>query len=140
MALQELNIEDIKITSVVSLTDNASSRVKNLLGERNLEGYGLRVFVSGGGCSGMQYGMGLDAEAREFDTIVETGGVKVFIDPTSVMYLEGSVIDFEDNLMGGGFRVDNPQAVASCGCGHSFRTEGSSASPDDGGLCGPDGC
>ena len=114
----------------ISLTEKAREHLTKLLAERNIPDHGLRVFVSGGGCSGMQYGMAMESEPREFDTIVDSNGVKVFIDPTSLMYMSGSSIDYVDNLMGGGFSIDNPQAVASCGCGHSFRTtENSPASP-----------
>ncbi len=121
--------------SSVTLTPNAAVKIRGLLQERNLPGHSLRVFVSGGGCSGMQYGMALEAQAREFDTIVEHEGVKVVIDPTSLQYLAGSVIDYVDNLMGGGFKIENPNAVASCGCGHSFRTSRTPASASDAG-CG----
>jgi len=119
----------------VTLTSNAAVKIRSLLQERNLPGHSLRVFVSGGGCSGMQYGMALEAQAREFDTLVEHDGVKVVIDPTSLQYLDGSVIDYVDNLMGGGFKIENPNAVTSCGCGHSFRTSGTPASATGAG-CG----
>ena len=122
----------------INLTEKAREHLTKLLAERNIPDHGLRVFVSGGGCSGMQYGMAMESEPREFDTIVDSNGVKVFIDPTSLMYMSGSSIDYVDNLMGGGFSIDNPQAVASCGCGHSFRTtENSPASPSaSSGGCG----
>ena len=116
----ELNV--LEQTTTVQLTEAAASMVRNLLVQKNVPGHGLRVFVSGGGCSGMQYGMALEAEPRPYDHVVERDGVKIFIDPTSMMYLEGSVVDYEDNLMGGGFHIENPQAVTSCGCGSSFRT------------------
>jgi iron-sulfur cluster assembly protein len=111
------------------LTPSAREHVSKLLTERNMPDHGLRVFVSGGGCSGMQYGMALEAEPREFDTIVETDGVKVFLDPTSLMYMRGASIDYVDNLMGGGFSIANPQAVASCGRGPSFRPTDSAPVP-----------
>jgi iron-sulfur cluster assembly accessory protein len=120
----------------IMLTESAVSTVRNLLVQKNVPDYGLRVFVSGGGCSGMQYGMALEGEARPYDHVIESEGVKVFIDPTSMMYLEGSTIDYEDNLMGGGFRIDNPNAVSSCGCGHSFKTEGQAGPSSSGGGCG----
>jgi iron-sulfur cluster assembly protein len=82
----------------------------------------------------MQYGMAIEGNPREFDTTVELDGVKVYIDPTSMMYLGGATVDYVDNLMGGGFRIDNPNAVSTCGCGHSFRTSGSPAA--SGGGCG----
>jgi iron-sulfur cluster assembly protein len=118
----------------ITLLPTAASKIKAILAERNLAEHGLRVFVAGGGCSGMQYGMAIEPEPGEFDTVLEHDGVKVFIDPTSMMYLAGSTIDYVDNLMGGGFRIDNPNAVATCGCGHSFRTSGSPGASGSG--CG----
>ena len=115
----------IEQTETIYVTDAALATVRNLLTQKNVPDYGLRVFVSGGGCSGMQYGMALEAEARPYDHVVERDGVKVFVDPTSMMYLNQATIDYEDSLMGGGFKIDNPNAVTSCGCGHSFKTQGS---------------
>src|SRR5512134_3904324 len=127
-ALNELNvINDEMLNPTVNLTPLAASKVKAILAERNLPDHGLRVFVAGGGCSGMQYGMALEAAPREFDHVVESGGVRLYVDPTSMMYLSGASIDYVDNLMGGGFRIDNPNAVSTCGCGHSFRTSDSGA-------------
>ena len=123
----------------ISLTMGAREHFNKLLAERKMPDHGLRVFVSGGGCSGMQYGMAMEAEPREFDTIVEKDGIKVFIDPTSLMYMRGASIDYASDLMGGGFSIDNPQAVASCGCGHSFRTTDSAPAAAAGG-CGSGGC
>jgi iron-sulfur cluster assembly accessory protein len=120
-------------TPLMHVTDQAADRLARLLQERNIGGHALRVFVAGGGCSGMQYGMAFVEQPGEFDTVVESGGVRLVVDPTSAMYLEGSTIDFVDNLMGGGFRIDNPQAVATCGCGHSFRTAGSADTGAGGG-------
>jgi iron-sulfur cluster assembly protein len=108
---------------VLSVTTSAAAKIQELLTQRNIPGYALRVFVSGGGCSGLQYGMTFEANPQEFDTVVEAEGVKLVVDPTSVMYMGGATIDFVDSLMGGGFRIDNPNAVSSCGCGHSFRTK-----------------
>jgi iron-sulfur cluster assembly protein len=122
-------------TDAIAITSAAVDKVRQLLTERNLPDHGLRVFVAGGGCSGMQYGMSLEANPREFDHVMETNGVKLYVDPTSMMYLSGANIDYVDNLMGGGFRIDNPNAVATCGCGHSFRTSEASAHAAGGG-CG----
>lgn len=119
----------------VTLLPGAADKIRSLLAERSLVDHGLRVFVSGGGCSGMQYGMAIEGAPGEFDSIFESKGVKVFVDPTSMMYLGGSTVDYVDNLMGGGFRIENPQAVSSCGCGHSFKTS-ASAAPANGGGCG----
>ena len=130
------NVLEMVENETVNLTPPAIEKIRKLLMERNLPEHGLRVFVAGGGCSGMQYGMALEANPREFDNVVEAGGVKLFVDPTSMMYLGGARVDYVDNLMGGGFRIDNPNAVATCGCGHSFRT-----SADAGGSTGgDDGC
>jgi iron-sulfur cluster assembly protein len=119
----------------INLLPAAAEKIRSLLGERSLTDHGLRVFVSGGGCSGMQYGMAIEKQPGEFDSIIETHGVKVFVDPTSMMYLSGASIDYVDSLMGGGFRIDNPNAVSTCGCGHSFRTSGSTGATS-GGDCG----
>ncbi len=122
-------------TQAITLTSAAAAKVRALLTEKNLPDHGLRIFVSGGGCSGMQYGMALEGKPSEFDTVIETEGVKLVVDPTSMMYLGGVSVDYVDNLMGGGFRIDNPNAVATCGCGHSFRTTGSAGASDSAG-CG----
>lgn len=108
---------------VLSVTPNAVTVIRNLLTERSIPNHALRVFVSGGGCSGMQYGMAFEENARDFDRVVQVDGVKLLVDPTSLMYLQGATIDYIDSLMGGGFRIDNPNAVSSCGCGHSFRSD-----------------
>lgn len=120
---------------VITLTDAATARVRRLLEERNLPDHALRVFVSGGGCSGLQYGMALEGQPRETDVRYAFDGVQVVIDPMSLEYLSGATIDYLDDVMGGGFKIENPNAVASCGCGHSFRTEGGAAAGGGGG-CG----
>ena len=138
----------VEAPPLVIMTDSAANVVRNLLQEKNIPDYALRVFVAGGGCSGMQYGMQFEKEARAGDTIVEpVEGVKVLIDPQSAYYLTGATVDYVDSLMGGGFRIDNPQAVSSCGCGHSFRAAGSSSAGGGGGCgsgggggCGSGGC
>jgi len=122
-------------TETIYITDEAIETVKNLLQEKNVPDYGLRVFVAGGGCSGLQYGMALEAEARPYDHVIEQGGVKVFVDPTSMMYLNQATIGYEESLMGGGFKIDNPNAVSSCGCGSSFKTEDSQGAASAAGGC-----
>jgi len=111
---------------LLTITPTAANKLGQLLAEKSIPDYGLRVFVAGGGCSGMQYGMAFEQEAREFDSVVELHGVRLYVDPTSAQYLAEATIDYVDNLMGGGFRIENPNAVSSCGCGHSFRTKDSS--------------
>ena len=117
-------IDAIQIDApVLSVTLSAVTVIRNLLTEREIPNHALRVFVSGGGCSGMQYGMAFEESARDYDRVVEVDGVRLLVDPTSLMYLQGATIDYIDSLMGGGFRIDNPNAVSSCGCGHSFRSD-----------------
>ncbi len=132
--------ETTTTTETVFITDTATDVVKNLLVQKEVPDYGLRVFVSGGGCSGLQYGMALEPEARPYDHVIEQGGIKVFIDPTSMMYLNQATIDYEDSLMGGGFKIENPNAVSSCGCGHSFKSESQGYEQGDEAGCGSGGC
>jgi iron-sulfur cluster assembly protein len=109
---------------MITLTDLAAEQLRNLLDGEDMASQGLRVFVQGGGCAGLQYGMLYENAAREDDLVVEEKGVRIFVDPFSATYLQDASIDYQDTLMGTGFRVDNPNAVASCACGSSFRTEG----------------
>lgn len=122
-------------TPVLTVTPVAATKIRELLQQRNIPNHALRVFVSGGGCSGLQYGMAFEEQPQEFDTLVEAEGVRLVVDPTSIMYVGGATIDFVDSLMGGGFRIDNPNAVSSCGCGHSFRTKGENSAESSGGSC-----
>ncbi|HUE60746.1 MAG TPA: iron-sulfur cluster insertion protein ErpA [Acidimicrobiales bacterium] len=108
--------------AVVSLTPEAQSRLKELLGKENNPDLALRIFVSGGGCSGMQYGMAFDDQRRADDVVIQNEGVQILVDDFSVGYIQGSEIDYVDSLMGAGFTVHNPNAVHSCSCGHSFDT------------------
>lgn len=108
---------------MITLTETAAEKLGGIIEQKGLStDHGLRVFVKGGGCGGMQYGMTFDDASRDGDQIYETNGVKVIVDPTSLFYVMGANIDYQDNLMGGGFHIDNPNAVSSCGCGSSFRT------------------
>ena len=118
----------------VHVTDSASNVVRNLLTSKNVPDYGLRVFVTGGGCSGMQYGMALEAEPRPYDHVIDEEGFRIFIDPTSMMYLENATIDYEESMIGGGFKIDNPNAVSACGCGTSFKAKNGPAAPAAGGC------
>lgn len=107
---------------MVTLTEQAATKVRELLRERDAEGkLCLRVYVTGGGCSGLSYGMSLD-EKREDDHVIEADGLTILIDPVSAPYLRGSEIDYKEALMGGGFAINNPNAIRTCGCGQSFRT------------------
>ncbi len=112
-------------TSILSITPAASEKVHELLKQENDPSLGLRIFVAGGGCSGLQYGMTLD-EAQDGDTIISQGDFNVLVDEMSLGYIHSGEVDYVDSLMGAGFTVNNPNAVSSCGCGHSFKTaEGS---------------
>jgi iron-sulfur cluster assembly accessory protein len=105
--------------SVVTITESAAGQIKSMLASPENAGKNLRVYVEGGGCSGLQYGMVFD-EKRPDDVTSEFFGVAVLVDPFSANYLRGSVVDFSDSLTGGGFKISNPNARQSCGCGKSF--------------------
>ena len=120
---------------MITLTEAAAGELGGVMEQKGMKDtHALRVFVKGGGCGGMQYGMTFDT-ARDGDEVYEQHGMKVLIDPTSLFYIEGASIDYVDNLMGGGFHIDNPQAVSSCGCGSSFRTAKSHTGEEQAGSC-----
>jgi iron-sulfur cluster assembly protein len=125
-------------TSDITLTSTAAERIRTLMQEKELENHALRVFISGGGCSGYQYGMAFEGNPREDDVKIDYEDIQVVIDPMSYGHLVGSTIDYIEDLMGGGFNIENPNAVATCGCGHSFRTEDKQtpAEAHAGGYCG----
>ncbi len=102
------------------VTDKAAEKLKGMLDERGLEGYGLRIGVIGGGCSGFQYRMEFDNAVKEGDEVIDSNGVKLYVDSRSLLYLAGTKIDYEEDMVGGGFKFVNPNATASCGCGQSF--------------------
>ena len=104
----------------LSLSDLAVEKVKETMAKEGMAEGGLRVSVVGGGCSGFQYSLGVDAAPREDDIIVEQGGVKLFVDPTSLQYVHGTMLDYVKGLHGAGFRFVNPNATRTCGCGSSF--------------------
>ncbi|MCY3834804.1 MAG: iron-sulfur cluster insertion protein ErpA [Chloroflexi bacterium] len=123
--------------SVLNVTPAAVSIIRSLLAEREIPDHALRVFVTGGGCSGLQYGMAFQEAPETGDTVVDCADVRLLVDPTSMMYLQGATIDYVDSLIGGGFRIDNPNAVSSCGCGHSFKGDDAAADQAEGcGTCG----
>jgi iron-sulfur cluster assembly accessory protein len=104
----------------ISLTQNAVDEVKSLLAKPENSGKNLRLYIEQGGCSGMPYGMVFD-EKREGDLVSGKAGVSVLVDPISANYLRGAVVDFSDSLTAGGFKITNPNAKQSCGCGKSFQ-------------------
>jgi iron-sulfur cluster insertion protein len=104
----------------ITISDSAARRIAALKAQEEAEGAFLRIAVSGGGCSGFQYGLCLDVETNPDDVVFEHGGVRVVIDDTSLDLLNGSEIDFVEDLMGASFQIRNPNAASSCGCGNSF--------------------
>jgi iron-sulfur cluster assembly accessory protein len=116
-------------TTVVNLTDAAAAKLRELTAEETNPDIGLRVYVYSGGCSGFRYGMMLEDAPTAEDKVLEANGVKVYVDGKSVDLLQGSQIDYVDTLMGAGFTVNNPNAVAACGCGSSFRTADDTGAP-----------
>ena len=99
---------------------SAVEKLKDILAEENNPNLKLRVFVQGGGCSGMQYGFTLDETQNEDDFVIENDGIAVLVDSMSMQYMDGANIDYKDDLMGSSFSIDNPNAQTSCGCGSSF--------------------
>src|SRR5438477_4319212 len=122
---------------LLSLTESAARKIKQLLAEEpDVEV--LRVAIQGGGCSGFQYGLGFDSGAAEGDLEFEQHGVTVVVDPFSAPYLHGAEVDYVDSIQAAGFAINNPNAVSSCGCGHSFQVAEGEA-PEDAAGCGS-GC
>lgn len=117
---------------MLTITDSAVRYLRALVEEKGEPGKALRIFIERGGCAGMSYGMTLD-EPQEGDFAAERDGVKIVVDPASLQYLQGSTVDYCDDLTGTGFRINNPNAARSCGCGTSFEPapgeEGAAAKP-----------
>lgn len=122
-ALEDIKLVPTTTTPLLTITEGAAQRLQGMMGERQLTtDFGLRVFVSGGGCSGLQYGMTFDDEIREGDVVWDAYGLRMIVDPVSSRYLQGAEISYQqDNMLTGAFKIDNPNAVSSCGCGHSFK-------------------
>jgi iron-sulfur cluster insertion protein len=118
--MTSMNTAILKIPDPLSVTDNAATKVKELIAQQNNPSLKLRVFIMGGGCSGFQYGFTFDESVYDDDAHVEKGGVTVVIDPMSVQYLVGAEIDYQKSLEGAQFILKNPNAKTTCGCGLSF--------------------
>lgn len=115
--------QESQIKPIVELTDKAASELKAYLEKQGKPSGALRIFVTAGGCSGLSYGMVVDEKVTDDDFTVEVNGAKVVVDRSSAPFIAGSVIDYKsEKLMGGGFVVNNPNAVSTCGCGESFKT------------------
>ena len=123
--------------TVISISEKGAERAIAAIAGSGKENAGVRLFIKSGGCSGYQYGMAIDDRQLEGDTVVYDRGVKLVVDPMSLPLVKGGEIDFIENMMGGGFTVNNPNATSGCGCGHSFRTDGAAGQEGEGsGGCG----
>src|SRR4030042_5161325 len=109
----------------VTLTQPAANAVREVMTNKNLPGYALRLYISGGGCSGYQYGLALDSNIRTEDIVTETDGIKLIVDEVSIKYLQGATVDYVEGITSSGFKIINPNAVSSCSCGQSFNSEDS---------------
>jgi iron-sulfur cluster assembly protein len=116
---------------IVKITEAAAFQIKDMMKQNEEEGSYLRVTVHGGGCSGLSYGMGFDHEVKEDDMKLEQFGITILVDKESAPILNGTVVDYKESLMGGGFTIENPNAIASCGCGSSFRTATNVGKPEE---------
>jgi iron-sulfur cluster assembly accessory protein len=105
---------------MITVSNEAAEKIRNLLQREGAPGRGLRVAVKGGGCSGFQYKLEFEEEAGDMDQVIESNGVRLFVDPKSSLYLSGVILRYDDGLMGAGFQVENPNARTTCGCGESF--------------------
>ena len=110
----------IMVDPMITVTESAAGKIRELLSEEGKLESGLRVFVQGGGCSGFQYGLMIEESGGVGDQLFESNGVRLFVDPVSVSYLKGAEVDFVDTITGGGFTIKNPNATSTCGCGSSF--------------------
>jgi iron-sulfur cluster assembly protein len=116
-------MESTQQSQVITITTKAAEKVAEFMKQEGNNNLYLRVYVSGGGCSGLSYGMGFEEKAEEDDSVIEQNGVKVLIDGYSQRYLKGANVDYVDSLMGSGFKINNPNVTKSCSCGHSFNTD-----------------
>ncbi|SFI86477.1 HesB/IscA family protein [Thermoflavimicrobium dichotomicum] len=117
---------------MITLTEQAALKVKEMLQDTDdPEQQYLRIGVQLGGCSGLSYSMGFDPDKKDTDLELQQHGVKILVDKESLPHLKGTVIDYKEALMGGGFSIDNPNAIAACGCGASFRTATEAGKPED---------
>jgi len=113
---------DLGMDNLVVLTDKAVEMVKDAMQREGLAGYGIRIGVQGGGCSGFQYSMDFEEKAKDGDITLEQAGIKLYVDSMSSMYLQGVTVDYVQGLQGAGFKFNNPNAKNTCGCGSSFST------------------
>ena len=125
----EVQPTEVQPTTVLSLSDAAVLKLREITAEEANPNVGLRVYVYSGGCSGFKYGMMIEDAPTAEDKVLKANGVTVYVDGKSIDLLQGAQIDYVDTLMGAGFTVNNPNAVAACGCGSSFRTADDAGAP-----------
>jgi iron-sulfur cluster assembly protein len=120
-----------KMSEIVILTESAADQIKDMMKHNGEEGAFLRISINGGGCSGLSYGMGFDHDKKEGDHENDQFGISILVDQESSPILKGTKIDYKNSLMGGGFTIDNPNALVTCGCGSSFRTAKVTGTPEN---------
>lgn len=116
---------------MITITEAANHRIKEMMADEEGDALYLRLGVKGGGCTGLTYGMGFDQEKNDGDVFFEDNGLSIVIDPESAPLLSDITIDYKQNMLGGGFTIDNPSAIATCGCGQSFKTATNAGKPDE---------
>jgi iron-sulfur cluster assembly accessory protein len=131
-----VTLPEIDVYQPITFTQPAAEAVREVLSQKNLPGYALRLFISGGGCSGYQYGLALDSNVRTDDLIIETDGIRLIVDEVSIKYLHGATVDYVDDPASSGFKIINPNMISSCGCGQSSN----SAEGEDSSGCSGCGC
>ena len=124
-------IEERKVDFMIDVTKQAAFQIKDMLKDAEDGEKYVRLAVHGGGCSGLSYGLGFEREPNEDDTVLEFFGVEFVIDTESAPIVKGVKIDYKQSMLGGGFTIDNPNAIASCGCGSSFRTATNAGKPEE---------
>lgn len=118
------------MSNVVTISEAAALQIKDMMVQNNEEGAYFRVAVNGGGCSGLSYGLAFDHEVKDGDDQSEQYGIKILVDKESAPILTGTKIDYKQSMLGGGFTIDNPNAIVSCGCGSSFKTATKAGTPE----------
>ncbi|MGI0019805.1 MAG: iron-sulfur cluster insertion protein ErpA [Nitrososphaera sp.] len=116
-------MESVQQAQPITITAKAAEKVAEFMKQEGNRALFLRVYVTGGGCSGLSYGMGFEEKADEDDAVLDQNGVKLLVDSYSQRYLKGANVDYVESLMGSGFKINNPNVTKSCSCGHSFNTE-----------------
>ncbi len=117
-----MTLPEQTLTQPVTLTQPAVDALREVMNQKNLTGYALRLFISGGGCSGYQYGLALDSNIRSEDVVTEVDGIKLIVDEVSIKYLQGATVDYVEGMTNSGFKISNPNAVSSCNCEQSFNS------------------